>query len=120
MSIQKINSQPAFSGKLSANTVKKFAEALGDNGLKTAGKFRAGKNKHDNIDVIYHLYPEIDIYKGKIPMTDTYMEVSNSHSKKPPVRLLLAKGKMPFGQDMLDLIRVKMKIVDKLKNKTKV
>ena len=48
------------------------------------------------------------------------MEVSNSHSKKPPVRLLLAKGKMPFGQDMLDLIRVKMKIVDKLKNKTKV
>lgn len=119
MAIQKINAQPSFSGKLSANTIKKFAEELGSEGYDAAKSFRAGKNKHDSINIIYDIYPAMDVYRGQIAMTDTYMEVSNVKSKKPPIRFLLSKGKMPIGQEMLDLISSKMKFLDKMKNKSK-
>lgn len=119
MTIQKLNSNPAFSGKLSSQTVKKFSEALGEEGAKTAKKFRAGKNKQDKISVIYDSYPQNDIYRGKYLVTDTYMEVVNPSAKKPPLRVLLANGKLPFTEHMLELIESKMKLVDKIKNKVK-
>lgn len=119
MQVQKISAQPSFIGKLSANAIKKFAEALGSEGADAAKKFRAGKNKHDSIDIIYNTYPVMDVYMGKISMTDTYMEVSNPKSKKFPVRVLLSKGKLPIGEEMLDLISAKMKFLDKVKSKSK-
>lgn len=119
MVIQKVNSNPSFSGMLSAGTIKGFAEALGDDGVAMAKKFRAGKNKHDKINVIYDNYPLYDQYRGKVMQTDTYIQVANTFGKKPPIRVKLAKGKLPYGQEMLDVIAEKMNFVDLLKGKLK-
>lgn len=108
-------SQPSFSGSFSQRTIKMAYDALGEEGAKAAKKFRAGRNKYEKISVIYDRKPAQTLYHGQVIHTDTYMEVSNPRSKKPPIRVILAEGKLPFGQEMLDVISKKMEFLDNLR-----
>lgn len=110
-------SQPSFSGSFSQKTLKMAYDAMGEEGAKAAKKFRAGKNKYEKISVIYDQKPAPNIYHGQVIHTDTFMEVSNPRSKKPPIRVILAEGKLPFGQEMMDVIAKKMEFLDNLRTR---
>lgn len=112
-------SQPSFSGSFSQKTIKMAYDAMGDEGAKIAKKFRAGSNKYEKISVIYDQKPAQTLYHGQVLHTDTYMEVLNPRSKKPPIRVILAEGKLPFGKEMMKAIAEKMEFLDNLR-KTKI
>ena len=114
MLVQNVNSTNSFSGKFSKKTLKMAYDELGNEGYKIAKKFRAGKNKHDKITVVYDTTPRRSVYHGEILQTDTYIEVTNHTRKKPPLRVFLANGKLQFNTDLLELITKKMAFVDKL------
>ena len=114
MLVQNIDSRNSFSGKLSEKTLKMAYDVLGNDGYKNAKKFRAGKNKHDKITLIYDTIPRRTMYHGEVSQTDTYIEIANHTRKKPPLRVFLASGKLPFNNDLLELISKKMTIIDKL------
>ncbi len=115
MQINKLNTGLYFNGMLSPKTIKLASDTMGDEGAKLAKNFRAGKNKFDKISILYDEKPKRTMYHGQVLDTDTYMEVRNLRSKKPPVRAFLTKGKLAFGEQMLDLIANKMKLIDNLR-----
>lgn len=115
MYISSVNSSPTFSGKFDLNTLKLAADTMGKEGYKAAKKFRAGKNRFDEFGIVYETLPVKTSCGKNVLQTDTYMKISNKHSKKTPFLIKLADGKMSFGQEMLDLISAKMAKLDKLK-----
>lgn len=115
MKLDSINTQTSFKGSLSAKALNMAYEAMGNEGYKAAKNFRAGSNKYEKISVIYDSKPVSTLYRGQVMHTDTYMEVANPRSKKLPVRVLLAEGKMPFGKELLDMIAKKMEFLDNLR-----
>jgi len=108
-----LNSQTAFSGRLSAETLQMAYDTLGASGYESAKKFRAGKNRLQQITVKYISEPVRDQYGRQIAKTDTFMEVKNPNSKKAPVRMLLSEGKLLFGENMLNKIKQKMMLLDR-------
>ena len=115
MTVQKVNSQPAFCGRFSAKTLQMAKATMNAKDFATLKKFRAGKNSAEKISVKYIAEPELDRYDRGFLKTSTYMEVSKPRSKKPPVRMFLGDGKMPFDEKMLSVIKEKMAILDRIR-----
>ena len=115
MIIQKNNPATAFEGKFSKQTLDMFAKSLSKDELKQAKAFRTGIHRNDNFSVIYRTEPVIDSYDKQQPKIETYLSVKRSKKNAPPIRLFLANGKLEYGEEMLTLIKQKMKFLDKLK-----
>ena len=105
MFVKRIESAYSFGGKFDLKTVKLASETMG---LSAAKKFRAGKNKFDEIGIVYESFPGKTSCGKNTLQTDTYMSIKNTRKDEPAVLIKLADGKMPFGQEMLDLITKKI------------
>ena len=114
-----LNLTPSFQGRFSPEMFKSVYETSGQEMGKTAKKFRAGKNIHDQFAIKYVTEPARDSYGRQISKTDTFLEVKNTKKKNPPIRMIIGQGKLPLDENLLAKITQKMNFLDNLRMKNK-
>lgn len=99
------NSQAAFTGKFSANTLSKFQTNLSDKDFKLVKNFRAGK-RYTNIDIITVNKEPVRLSTGTVVCgKETYADFSSAKVKKGPhARIKLSDRALPFSIDTFKLI----------------
>ncbi len=95
MNVSRVNCNPNFQGRLDASAQKIFARRMKN--LDVAN-LNIGKNPNNSISVSYNIKPDNNIVTTMY-VTDT------SKFTNPFVSVPLAKGRVPFNEKLLNLIK---------------
>ena len=95
MNVSRIDCNPNFQGRLDASAQKIFTRRLKNSAI---ANINIGKNPNNSISVSYNIKPDNKIVTTMY-VTDT------SKITNPYVSVPLAKGRVPFNEKLLTLIK---------------